>query len=118
MYKILFIGLFTLLSIQLQAQKKLSEVLAANDFTAPDGTKKSLADIVKSHKGKIIHIDFWASWCGPFKREMPASIKLHDAFKDEEIVFLYLSIDDNEQAWLNAMEKLDIAKVGENWRRG
>ena len=110
-FLILFLG-------SLEAQTKLSEVLAAHEFTAVDGSKKTLADILKSHEGKVIYIDFWASWCGPCKKEIPNSIKLHHKLKDKDIVFLYLSIDDKESAWLSAMEKLKVSETGEHWRRG
>lgn len=118
MQKLIIIVFVMFFAMQIQAQAKLSELMAAHEFTAADGSKKSLANIIKSHEGKIIYIDFWASWCGPCKKEMPASIKLHDEFKDQEIVFIYLSIDDKESAWMTAMDRLEIKKTGEHWRRG
>jgi thiol-disulfide isomerase/thioredoxin len=67
-------------------------------------------------KGKVVYIDFWASWCGPCRAEMPNSKQLHEMFSTKqlkEIVFLYISIDATEDAWKKAVEQLGIeGKLG------
>lgn len=63
-----------------------------------DGNKKSLFDIKK----KYILIDFWASWCGPCRRQVPALIKMQE--KHKALFSIYaISIDDNEGAWKEAV---------------
>ena len=75
-----------------------------------DENKKAttLSAIIEANKGKIIYIDFWASWCAPCRAALPSSRKLHEEFKEKEIVFLYLSTDANFEAWkkANQFEKL------------
>jgi thiol-disulfide isomerase/thioredoxin len=75
-----------------------------------DENKKAttLSAIIEANKGKLIYIDFWASWCAPCRAAFPGSRKLHEAFKNREIVFLYLSTDANFEAWkkANQYEKL------------
>lgn len=75
-----------------------------------DENKKAttLSAIIEANKGKIIYIDFWASWCAPCRAAFPSSRKLHKEFKEKEIVFLYLSTDANFEAWkkANKFEKL------------
>lgn len=75
-----------------------------------DENKKAttLSAIIEANKGKIIYIDFWASWCAPCRAAFPSSRKLHKEFKEKEIVFLYLSTDANFEAWkkANQFEKL------------
>ncbi|CAM3825626.1 TlpA disulfide reductase family protein [Flavobacterium cucumis] len=75
-----------------------------------DENKKAttLSAIIEANKGRIIYIDFWASWCAPCRAAFPSSRKLHEEFKEKEIVFLYLSTDANFEAWkkTNQFEKL------------
>ncbi|BDS10237.1 TlpA family protein disulfide reductase [Aureispira anguillae] len=99
------------------AQKNIKTIIEENKFTSLDGKHSSLTEIFKANKGKVIYIDFWASWCGPCKKEMPASVQLHRKLNDEDIVFVYISIDKNEAAWKRSMDNLKITEVGQHYRR-
>lgn len=72
------------------------------DFTATDrnGRTYTLADL----RGKYLYIDLWASWCGPCKRELPHLQRLAERFAGREILFVGLSVDDDRQAWLEALD--------------
>jgi len=99
------------------AQKNMSTIIEQNKFTSLDGTDMNLTEIFKAHKGKVIYIDFWASWCGPCKQEMPASQRLHKSLEGEDIVFVYISIDENPTAWKKSMERMKITETGFHFRR-
>jgi thiol-disulfide isomerase/thioredoxin len=61
------------------------------DLMDLEGGKWSLADL----KGKVAFINFWATWCGPCKRELPYVQKLREQFKDrKDVLILTLNIDD------------------------
>lgn len=78
------------------------------DFTlrTPDGKEVSLSDF--AGKGKLVLVDFWASWCGPCIREMPAVKKTYADFKDKGFEIVGVSLDRDEKAWTDAIAKLDL----------
>jgi thiol-disulfide isomerase/thioredoxin len=72
-------------------------------FTLKDLNGKDVT--LKDFAGKVVYMDFWASWCSPCRYEMKhGSPKLHEKFKDnKDVVFLYISIDDREDLWKKAI---------------
>ncbi len=70
--------------------------------------------LMEQYKGKVVYLDFWASWCGPCKREMPYSSKLKETFEGKEVVFVYISTDRDAAKWNHAIETM---KIGGNHYR-
>jgi peroxiredoxin len=79
-----------------RADSAQGSLKSAPEFTLPDinGKKVSLSDF----KGKVILLNFWATWCGPCTGEMPSLNNLYAAFKNEGFVVLAVSIDPSERA--------------------
>lgn len=67
--------------------------------------KFTLSKVIEQHKGKIIFIDFWASWCGPCREAMPASKELQKTYKSKNMVFIYISIDKDFNKWKKASQE-------------
>jgi thiol-disulfide isomerase/thioredoxin len=68
----------------------------------------SLNEIFQKYKGKIIYVDFWASWCGPCRSEMPNADALKNKLAGNDVVFLYLGYQDQKLNWLAARKELQI----------
>ena len=68
---------------------------ASLDFTLKDmnGRDVNLA----SFRGKPIILNFWATWCGPCKAEIPALVQLVDQYKDQQLTVLGVSVDDSPE---------------------
>jgi thiol-disulfide isomerase/thioredoxin len=59
---------------------------------------------LSSLRGKYVLIDFWASWCGPCRRENPNVVKTYATYKDKGFEIFGVSLDQNREAWLKAIE--------------
>jgi len=66
------------------------------------------SDIIAQYKGRLVYLDFWASWCGPCKSEMPASIQLQRKYQGENISFVYFSTDRDSVAWKKMITILQL----------
>ncbi|MBD1426692.1 TlpA disulfide reductase family protein [Sphingobacterium arenae] len=71
--------------------------------TTPQGNALSLKEIVT--KNKFTLVDFWASWCGPCRKENPHVVEAYNAFKDKGFTVLSVSLDDDESRWKAAIEQ-------------
>jgi thiol-disulfide isomerase/thioredoxin len=61
-------------------------------------------------KGKVVLVDFWASWCGPCRRENPTVVALYNKYKSKGFEVFSVSLDQDRQKWIDA-----IAKDGLIW---
>lgn len=59
-------------------------------------------------KSKVTYIDFWASWCGPCKGEMPSSQALREEYAAKGVNFVYISLDEDKDAWASANKNFGL----------
>lgn len=78
----------------------------APDFSGNtlDGNKISLKD----YRGKVVFVEFWATWCGPCVAKMPEMIELYNDYKNEDFVFLGVSLDYSEGPLRSYVSENDI----------
>ena len=90
----------------INAAAKTAEGATIKDFTqkAPDETEISLMDEVKKHKVTVI--DFWASWCGPCRQEMPFMMQMYDKLQSKGLGIIGISLDNDKDAWVKGTEAL------------
>lgn len=95
-------------SVSMDIQRELGRVspilvgAIAPDFAlaTPEGDTLALSDL----RGQVVLIDFWASWCGPCRRENPKVKKIYDKYHDQGFEILGVSLDSKRDAWLKAIE--------------
>jgi thiol-disulfide isomerase/thioredoxin len=92
----------------LEASAKTAEGATIPDFSqpAPDGTSLSIMSEVSQHR--ITIIDFWASWCGPCRQEIPFMIELYNKNKDKGLGIVGVSLDNDKDAWLTAIKQMNM----------
>ena len=73
----------------------------AFEITTADGQRVCLDEL----QGKVVLIDFWATWCGPCRKALPHIREIVKKFQDQPLVVLSISLDDDEQKWKDFVAK-------------
>jgi peroxiredoxin len=71
------------------------------ELETPEGKELALSSL----KGKVVLIDFWASWCGPCRKEMPNVVKAYAKFKNMGFEIFGVSLDQDKARWIEAIQK-------------
>ncbi len=79
------------------------------------GEITSLEELIRANTGKVIYVDFWASWCAPCIKEIPYSKQLQKDLASKNIVYVYLSSDRTDKLWQKALQKHELIE-GLNYR--
>ena len=90
-------------------EKNLREQLGINigaiapeiNLKSPDGKLIALSSL----KGKVVLLDFWASWCRPCRAENPNVVRLYNKYKDRGFTVYSVSLDQNKDKWMAAINQ-------------
>jgi len=95
-----------LFSDKVQAMKRVAIGALAPEISLPDTTGKMVT--LSSFKGKVVLIDFWASWCGPCKLALPNVVRIYNKYKDKGFTVLSVSLDKDKDSWMEAIDKFHL----------
>ena len=84
-----------------KAPPEIGDLAPEISLEGTDGEILSLSSL----KGKVILLDFWASWCGPCRRENPNVVRIFNKYKDLGFDIFGVSLDKSKEKWLAAIEK-------------
>lgn len=71
--------------------------------------EKILRSLIEPHKGKIILLDIWGTWCAPCRAALARSQELYARMKEYDMVFLYLANNSNEKTWKAIIEEYKVS---------
>ena len=87
--------------VEIDDKKRVAIGFPAPEITMPDTSGKLFS--LSSLKGKVVLIDFWASWCRPCRMENPNVVRVYNAYKQYGFDILSVSLDQNRDAWVKAI---------------
>ena len=76
------------------------------EMSDPEGNPVKLSDY--AGKGKLVLVDFWASWCGPCRREMPKLVEAYAKYKDKGFEIVGVSFDRDAEPWKKGLEQMNM----------
>jgi len=98
-----YVKLFT---DKVETLKKLAPGAMAPEISLPDTNGKMVS--LSGFKGKVVLIDFWASWCGPCKAALPHVVEMYKKYKDKNFTVFSVSLDKDKDHWLEAIHQFGL----------
>ena len=107
-------AVFVLLGLTFVSNAQLRPGQMAPEISLPNATDSIVT--LSSFKGKVVLIDFWASWCGPCRASNPGVVRLYNKYHPKGFEVLGVSVDTKKDAWLKAIrqDKINYTQVINN----
>lgn len=129
MKNIILIPFFILLTLDMNSQtlknitgQTFPEVILNSVIYNTRGQSTTLGHVLDSLKGNIIFIDFWASWCKACITESGFTKEIQKDYKEEKIIFLFLSTDTDYKQWLRGLAVINLDgvhfRIDPEWKKG
>ena len=104
--KLFFLLFISILSVTiLQAQPKQGQLAGEIALPTVQGDTITLSSL----KGKVVLLDFWASWCGPCRASNKTLVKIYSKYRNKGFEILGVSLDDQHNKWKNAIKQDKIS---------
>ncbi len=90
------------------SQRKMTDSSVTNEKdkqTSSSNTRDMLAEILQKHKGKVIYLDIWATWCKPCISCMPSTKNLQKKFKNKKVSFVFFCVQSKKDDWETHLTK-------------
>ena len=107
----LFVIIMTTISCSNAQQNYFSEETLKEKLVTPEGKEITFKDVLDKHKGKIILIEVWASWCSDCVKAMDKVKEIQN--NNPEVDYVFISMDKSMESWKLGIDKHEI--VGDNY---
>lgn len=94
---------------RLEKESFLNSGKLAPEISLPDTSGNMVT--LSSFKGKIVLVDFWASWCSPCRKDAPEVVKMYEKYHPKGLEILGVSLDKDRNAWLSGIKDMKLSWI-------
>lgn len=112
-FALAFSAMFFAQTVPTVLKTEFSTAALAQKITYQNGKKMAISEVLNKYEGKILIIDFWASWCRDCILALPETKVLKE--NNPEVEFVYFSLDRSHEQWKKGLDKYGIATEENYW---